>query len=336
MPTSRTFTRAAAVLIASTVALVGCSSSADDAAENSETTAAASSDGSWPRTVDTEQGPVEIPAQPERILSTAVTLTGSLLAIDAPVVASGATSPNTDVADGQGFFTQWGGIAAERAVEPLPATDIDVEQVIGQNPDLIVVSKTGADSAIDLYDQLSAVAPTIVLDYGNNSWQDVTELLGEATGHEAQAQEKIATFEDLVASAKAEMALPPQPTTALVYNGAEGSNVWTEESAQGSLLTELGFTLADIPSAALGDTSMGARKDIVQISPENYSLALAGQTVVLVTADDTDVAEYRADPLLAQTPAVQQQHVYAVGLDTFRLDYYSATNFVERLQEELS
>jgi ABC-type Fe2+-enterobactin transport system substrate-binding protein len=31
---------------------------------------------------------------PTRIVSTSVTLTGSLLAIDAPVIASGATAPN--------------------------------------------------------------------------------------------------------------------------------------------------------------------------------------------------------------------------------------------------
>ena len=44
---------------------------------------------------------------PQRIVSTSVTITGTLLAIDAPVVASGATSPNPLVADKQGFFTQW-------------------------------------------------------------------------------------------------------------------------------------------------------------------------------------------------------------------------------------
>lgn len=324
--------RAAAVLLASALALVGCSSSEDP--ESSEPTTG-SAESSWPRTVETEQGAVEIPSQPERIVSTSVTLTGSLLAIDAPVVASGATAANTAVADGQGFFTQWGEIAADRGVVPIAGTDIDVEKVIGQDPDLIVVAKTGADSAVDLYDQLSAVAPTIVIDYGNKTWQEVTEILGDATGHESEAASVVSTFEETVENAKSAMTLPPQPTTAMVYNGPEGANVWTEESAQGKLLNELGFTSAEIPASALGDTSMGARKDIVQISPENYSRAFTGATVILVNADESNVTEYLADPLLAQTAAVLEKHVYAVGLDTFRLDYYSATNFVERLQEQL-
>ncbi len=44
-----------------------------------------------------------LPSQPLRIVSTSVTLTGSLLAIDAPVVASGATTPNNRVADSRGL-----------------------------------------------------------------------------------------------------------------------------------------------------------------------------------------------------------------------------------------
>ncbi|SNS71493.1 Fe2+-enterobactin ABC transporter substrate-binding protein [Rhodococcoides kyotonense] len=326
--------RTAAVIAAATVALVGCGSSEESDAADAPTSAA--SDGAWPRTVDTEQGPVEIPAAPERIVSTSVTLTGGLLAIDAPVIASGATSPDTEVADSQGFFTQWGDIAAERGIEPISSVDIDVERIVTQNPDLIFVSKTGADSAIDLYDQLSAVAPTIVVDYGNKTWQDVATVLGEATGHESDAADVIAQFDETVTSAKDAIDLPPQPTTALVYNGAESSNVWTDESAQGKLLVDLGFTLADLPDAVLGDNSMGTRKDIVSVSPENYSRAFTGTTVVLVNADESDVAAYLADPQLAQTPAVTERHVYDAGLDSFRLDYYSATNFVERLQEQLT
>ena len=44
----------------------------------------------WPRQVTDSYGTHTLPSQPLRIVSTSVTLTGSLLAIDAPVVASGA------------------------------------------------------------------------------------------------------------------------------------------------------------------------------------------------------------------------------------------------------
>lgn len=57
----------------------------------------------WPRQITDSRGPHTLESQPLRIVSTSVTLTGSLLAIDAPVVASGATTPNNRVADGQDF-----------------------------------------------------------------------------------------------------------------------------------------------------------------------------------------------------------------------------------------
>ncbi len=51
----------------------------------------------WPRQIVDSRGPHTLESQPQRIVSTSVTLTGSLLAIDAPVVASGATTPNNRV-----------------------------------------------------------------------------------------------------------------------------------------------------------------------------------------------------------------------------------------------
>lgn len=58
----------------------------------------------WPRQVTDSRGTHTLKSQPQRIVSTSVTLTGSLLAIDAPVIASGATTPNNRVADEQGFY----------------------------------------------------------------------------------------------------------------------------------------------------------------------------------------------------------------------------------------
>lgn len=57
----------------------------------------------WPRQITDSRGTHTLESQPQRIVSTSVTLTGSLLAIDAPVIASGATTPNNRVADDQAF-----------------------------------------------------------------------------------------------------------------------------------------------------------------------------------------------------------------------------------------
>ena len=104
----------------------------------------------WPRQVTDSRGVHTLESKPTRIVSTSVTLTGSLLAIDAPVVASGATTPNNRVADAQGFLRQWGDIAKQRKVARLYIGEPSAEAVAAQMPDLILISATGGDSALAL------------------------------------------------------------------------------------------------------------------------------------------------------------------------------------------
>ena len=203
----------------------------------------------WPRQITDSRGTHTLESQPQRIVSTSVTLTGSLLAIDAPVIASGATTPNNRVADDQGFLRQWSKVAKERKLQRLYIGEPSAEAVAAQMPDLILISATGGDSALALYDQLSTIAPTLIINYDDKSWQSLLTQLGEITGHEKQAAERIAQFDKQLAAAKEQIKLPPQPVTAIVYTAAAHSaNLWTPESAQGQMLEQLGFTLAKLPA----------------------------------------------------------------------------------------
>jgi len=288
----------------------------------------------WPRQIQDSRGTHTLEQPPQRIVSTSVTLTGSLLAIDAPVVASGATSPGNRVADSQGFLKQWGDVAKQRQVQRLYIGEANAEAVAAQMPDLILISATAGDSAIMLYDQLSAIAPTVIINYDDKSWQQLLTQLGEITGHEQQAAQRIASFDKQLAEVKAQIALPPQPVTALVYNpAAHGANIWTPESAQGKLLQQLGFTQATLPANLQTSQTQGKRHDIIQVGGENLASALNGETLFLFAGDEQDARALAQNPLLKHLPAVQQQRVYPLGTETFRLDYYSATRVLQRLSE---
>ncbi|EOJ9651125.1 Fe2+-enterobactin ABC transporter substrate-binding protein [Enterobacter roggenkampii] len=293
-------------------------------------TSAAAAD--WPRQVTDSRGVHTLEHKPTRIVSTSVTLTGSLLAIDAPVVASGATTPNNRVADGQGFLRQWGDMAKQRKVARLYIGEPSAEAVAAQMPDLILISATGGDSALALYDQLSAIAPTLIINYDDKSWQVLLTQLGEITGHEKQAAERIAAFDKQLAQVKQQMTLPPQPVNAIVYTAAAHSaNLWTTESAQGKLLHQLGFTLADLPAGLQTSTSQGKRHDIIQLGGENLATGLNGEGLFVFAGDEKDVAAIYANPLLAHLPSVKNKRVWALGTETFRLDYYSAMLVLQRL-----
>lgn len=260
----------------------------------------------WPRQVTDSYGTHTLPSQPLRIVSTSVTLTGSLLAIDAPVVASGATTPNNRVADSQGFLRQWSEVAKARKLARLYIGEPSAEAVAAQMPDLILVSATGGDSALPLYDQLKTIAPTLVINYDDKSWQTLLTQLGQITGHEQQASARIADFNKQLVSLKEKMKLPPQPVTALVYTAAAHSaNIWTPASAQGQMLEQLGG--------------------------ENLAAGLNGQSLFLFAGDQKDADAIYANPLLAHLPAVAGKRVYPLGTETFRLDYYSALLVLQRL-----
>ncbi len=288
----------------------------------------------WPRTITDSHGTHTFEQAPQRIVSTSVTLTGSLLAIDAPVIASGATTPGNRMGDAQGFLRQWGDVAKERNVQRLYIGEASAEAVAAQMPDLILISATGGDSALALYEQLSAIAPTLVINYDDKSWQQLLTQLGGITGHEKQAAGRIASFDKHLSEAKMHMALPPQPVTALVYTPASHSaNLWTSESAQGKLLQQLGFTLSTLPATIQASKSMGKRHDIVQLGGENLAAGLNGESLFLFASDEKDATALENNPLLSHLPAVQHKQVYALGTETFRLDYYSATQILERMSK---
>ncbi|MGM3426277.1 MULTISPECIES: Fe2+-enterobactin ABC transporter substrate-binding protein [Pseudomonas] len=288
----------------------------------------------WPRQISADGNQVTLPAKPQRIVSTSVTLTGALLAIGAPVVASGATSPNNRFADDQGFLRQWGQVAKQHEVKRLYIGEANAEAVAAEAPDLILVSAAGNDSALRLVDQLKAIAPVLVVGYDNRSWQQVVELLGQATGREDAAAKVVADFDRRVSDLKARLQLPPQPVSAFVYNPAtRQANLWTAASSQGQLLESLGFTLATLPAGLTTGHSQGQRHDILQLAGENVATGLTGQTFLLFAADTKEAEAVRGNPLLAHLPAVKDNRVEALGAETFRLDPYSANLLLDRLEQ---
>lgn len=314
----------AAVITAAALALSGCAASATE----TEPSSSAAADGSWPRTIEHEAGSTELTALPTNIVSTSITLTGTLLAIDAPVTATATTTPS-DITDADGFFSQWADVAAERGVESLyPNLEFDEEAVIAADPDLIVVSASGADSTADEYEALSAIAPTIVLNYGDKTWQDLAAALGEATGHEDDAAQVVADFDAHVAEVRDAITIPEGTANAIVWNGTENPTAFAKAgSSHADLLESLGFAIEGAPDEY--DTSEQARDDFSFIAIENVTTALTGQVIFLVSGGDSSESDLLATPVLATAPAIASGDVYPLGANSFRIDYYSATEIVD-------
>lgn len=302
------------------------------AAAPTPTGTAAASDAAWPRTVTHELGTTEIPEQPDTIVSTSLTISGTLLAMDAPLTASAATTAGSVGVDDRGFFQQWSEVATERDVDVLyPDLEVDLEAIIAAEPDLIVVSTTGADSAAAQYAELSAIAPTVVYNYGDKTWQDLAVQLGEATGLEQEAADLTASFDARVAEVAAAITVPEGTTNAIVYNGPELETAFAKPGgSHGALLTALGFDVVGAPDDL--DTSERTRQDFAFLSAENVTTALTGNTVFLIDAAESTRGDLLAAPLYANAPAIQAEQVYSLGDTSFRIDYFSASTIVDLVE----
>lgn len=284
------------------------------------------------RRVEHVFGTAEVPARPERIAVTSLSLTGHLLALDAPVAASATTAPGSELADDNGFFRQWADVAVERAVTPLPGPQLNIEALAETRPDLIIGAAFGRDGTTeDVYDLLTEIAPTVVLDISGISWQAALELVADATGRQEAAAEVIA---GITGRAEAvDLAIDAEhPVAAFTIAPDGGLNVFTPESAHGRLLDDLGLAVVEIDGAEPELMGGGARSDVVALSAENLAAELGSSSLLVVFADDERVADAVSESaVLAALPAVDDGRLVALGFESFRIDPFSVSMVLDRL-----
>lgn len=318
-----------ALVVVAALLFAGCTGSPGGTTE--PTTDASAPAAAWPRTIEHAAGSTTIDAQPVTIVSLSPSLTGALLSIDAPLKAAAATTI-TALTDDKGFFLQWAEVADERGVDVLYRNlELDLDAVDAAEPDLIIGSANGGDSTLDAYDQLSDIAPTVLFDYSKPTWQELTQQIAAAVGLETKADAVLEEFDTWVAGQAKLIEKPDQPVNALVYLGADGVRSFTSDGPQGQLLTALGFEYHDVPA----DYTTGTGPGSVPVTVENLPFAFAdAQTIFVVPLTSDDTAHFRAEPVVANLPAVAGDRVFSLGSVAFRLDYYSATMTVELLVSE--
>lgn len=286
--------------------------------------AADTSSEQWPRTfVNADGSTTIIPNKPMKVLSTSVTLTGTLVAIDAPVVASSTAG------DGK-FFSQWEAVAKQRKITELwPVGGVDTEMAYAVMPDLIVVAKTGGDSVLDLVPELKLLAPVIVVDYGSQTWQELAIKLGYATGREDFVKQKIAEFDQYVEATK--LNLPAKQANIIRYNGPGMANAIAKVTGPHSeLIHALGFEIEGAKDE--WETFSDKRNDFARVHYETLTQLKAPVSFVIV-ADESSIKTLLKDPVLVNLPSVKQKQVYELGLNSFRIDYYSSLEIIELMKK---
>ena len=258
-----------ASLLALAFALAGCGGGADTGDPVAATTAADEPAAAFPVTVDGDNGTVEIPAEPTRIVSLSSTATESLFAI-------GAGDQVLAVDDQSNY-------PPEAPVTELSGFQPNLEAIAGYEPDLIVAAYDPGGlveglERLGIPVLLQDAAPDLDAAY------EQIETLGAVTGRVEEARAVAAGMEEeidaLVASAEGAAGLSVYHELGVDFFSA------TSNSVIGKIYERLGLeNIADEAEKAGSDYPQLSAEYIVSSSPDLIVLAdtkCCGQTAETV------------------------------------------------------
>lgn len=161
------------LLVIATVLLLAACGSDNEAADGSAEEADTEEFGTI--TYESENGPVEVPANPQRVISLA-SLAGNIMALDVPLVGVDAWAK-----DNPNFQEGLEGVEV--------VTDEDLEKIIELDPDLII-----GLSDMKNVDKLSEIAPVVTYTYGKVDYLTQHVEIGKLLNKEEEAQAWVDDF----------------------------------------------------------------------------------------------------------------------------------------------
>ncbi|WP_263120825.1 ABC transporter substrate-binding protein [Cellulomonas sp. RIT-PI-Y] len=321
-------------LVAIGLLLSGCSTGGGSGAASSTTAPADTA----ARTVSTDQGDVEVPADPQRVVVLNYALAGYLYDLDVPVVA---TVPED--ADGAGAYSDfWAEDAEADGTEFLPwSTDgFDLEAILAAEPDLIVAGGIGFPlfQATEAYEQLTEIAPTVIVSGTLTTWQEQFSFLAEDVfGQADRYDEYVTAYSERVAEVKDAITPPEGPVTYLVFTADGTPYALIEDTGLPTELAAVGIDPA--PVFAEGDyepyTSGG---DMFELSTEQVGQVVTQPTVFVLgfNGDTTDVATLSRNPVYAALPSFAAGQAYDLPYWALRGDYDEALALLDQIEEQFS
>ncbi|MDI9915298.1 ABC transporter substrate-binding protein [Rhodococcus sp. IEGM 1379] len=307
----------AGLMIVALMAMVGCSSaSSDEPAKADEPTT---------RVVQTDKGAVTVPASAERIVVLSGGLAGYLYALDAPVVATDTRVLGVTNLEG-GFPPAWSDAAKKQGTTELPAGEqLSVEAVAAANPDLIIGGGQGVTSvqAEELYDKLTAIAPTVLVPRTVAAWDKQLEIVADAAGRSDQVPALMAAYDAKVKDVKGKIKIPAGNVVYILSLANNKPYLVPPTAALPAMLSELGFVADDVMTKA-GNPQLFGSGDSFEVSPELLSQVADAPVAFVIPVSGRPMAELAADPLYSQLPSFKAGTTFELPATSYRPDYDGA------------
>lgn len=276
------------------------------------------------RILSTTFGEIEIPANPQRIVTTHYIATQPLLDVGVTPVGSG----NIDQAN----TTYWDILKDIPVVNS--GAELNIEQIAALKPDLIFETNLADDKRIE---QLRQIAPVIIIGIRGDdraNWQgrvrqiaDAVNKLDEYDALEARLEERQAEIK----AAHADALAAERFAAIAVWTPGEPV-LFTSNSMTGKILSGAGAIYSDASEALKIDNGSD-----VNLSDETMGDAVADATVLLynVNLNGTDNAattEFKKSPVFTSIPAVAAGNAFPLGKATIAGfgDAFAALNFLDQ------
>lgn len=287
------------------------------------------------RTYNGPAGPVEFPANLQRVIPGYLTDSDVAVVLELPLVgAPGA---------GGGANQEFASYHAD-ALKDLPKVamypEINLEQITALDPDVILDS-VPYKALPERYDQLSQVAPVInVGESFAQGWRTYLRAAAGAFGRETLAENFITAYDARVDDIRQRVAERYGEARFIVVETYSPGTFWIThlETQSGSLLKDdLGLT----PAQAVPATR--ENEGHVELSVERLDL-LADADIIFVAVDPatsgagqnrTNVDALLSSPLWQQLPAVQKGQIYEYGSELYYGSPLVATAFLDLAERAL-
>ncbi|MFC4388901.1 iron-hydroxamate ABC transporter substrate-binding protein [Gracilibacillus marinus] len=243
-------------------------------------------------TYESENGPVEVPANPERVIVLS-TFAGNVLALDVPLVGVDSWAKSNPRYDLEG-------------VEEV--SDENLEKIIELDPDLIIGLST-----IKNIDKLNEIAPTVTFTYGNLGYLEQHLEIGKLLNKEEEAQAWIDDFKTRAQAAGEEIKakIGEDATVSVIENFEKELYVFGDNWARG---TEILYQEMEL--------KMPEKVKEMALEAGYYTLSLevlpeyVGDYLIVSKQEETESSFMETDTF-KNIPAVQEGNVFVANADEF-------------------
>lgn len=269
----------------------------DDSPEPVAANAGEQVEGEFPRNVTHHKGETVIESQPERIVALDNSLVEAVVALDRPLV--GGISSYRDLTG----FPEYLGDAVADTEDVGPLESPDLEAIALLEPDLIVSASVRHDA---LYDELSAIAPTVFVETTGPIWKENITLLGEALGVEDTADAVLSEYETRAAAlGEAINEAAGNPTVSMVRFLDGPTRLYANDSFSGIVFQDMGLARPE---------AQDVDEFAVEIGEEAIRKADADHIFVTTFSGGEESEErFLRNPLWGQLDGVKAGNVHEVA-----------------------